>query len=182
MILRIIVSTVVLILFSIPLISTIRKEYRENNRVSKWSVFFLVLAVLLWLAVVISFFAYIMSEYDEVPGKMRGTSSLIRVLFAGFTDFAYCKYGVRNLFRCDSVAQVGECVFRICCELADLHKVFEACVFKVHLFECRRHTDVFIEFDIPVQRFIRTVFKDELYECAISDFLTVGQVMDVAGE
>ncbi|KKK32941.1 hypothetical protein WN59_12925 [Salinicoccus sediminis] len=60
MILRIIVSTVVLILFSIPLISTIRKEYRENNRVSKWSVFFLVLAVLLWLALVISFFAYIM--------------------------------------------------------------------------------------------------------------------------
>ncbi|WP_017549470.1 hypothetical protein [Salinicoccus carnicancri] len=60
MILRIIVSTVVLILFSVPLISTIRKEYRENDRVSKWSVFFLVLAVLLWLTLVISFFAYIM--------------------------------------------------------------------------------------------------------------------------
>lgn len=60
MILRLIVSTVVLILFSFPFISTIKKEYKENHRISKWSVFFLVLAVLLWLALVISFFGYIM--------------------------------------------------------------------------------------------------------------------------
>ncbi|AKG74627.1 hypothetical protein SAMN05216235_2303 [Salinicoccus halodurans] len=60
MIFRIIVGTIVLILFSGPFIIKIRKEYQENHRVSKWSVFFLVLALLLWIGLLISFFGYIM--------------------------------------------------------------------------------------------------------------------------
>lgn len=60
MIIRIIVSTVVLVLFSIPFIKRIQKEREENKSVSKWSIFFLVLAVLLWLALIISFWGYIM--------------------------------------------------------------------------------------------------------------------------
>lgn len=60
MIFRVIVGTIVLILFSVPFIMKIRKEYGENHRVSKWSIFFLVLALLIWIALLITFFGYVM--------------------------------------------------------------------------------------------------------------------------
>ncbi|WP_020006588.1 hypothetical protein [Salinicoccus albus] len=55
MVLRIILGTLVLIFFSIPFIRRIRKDYKADKKVSKWSIFFIAMALVLWLILVISY-------------------------------------------------------------------------------------------------------------------------------
>ncbi|WP_052255402.1 hypothetical protein [Salinicoccus sp. YB14-2] len=54
MIVRAIVGTLVFIFFIIPFINRVRRERNENKRVSKWSIFFIVFAALIWILLMLS--------------------------------------------------------------------------------------------------------------------------------
>lgn len=49
MILRAILGTLVMIFFIIPFIKRIQNDRREGKDISKWSVTFIIIAVVLWL-------------------------------------------------------------------------------------------------------------------------------------
>jgi len=59
MILRAILGTLVFIFFIIPFISRIRKDRNDNQRISKWSIFFIVFATISWIALMLSVFIQI---------------------------------------------------------------------------------------------------------------------------
>ncbi|WP_031546285.1 hypothetical protein [Salinicoccus luteus] len=60
MVIRMIFSAIVLLLFTILFMGKLRKEAKENGRVSKWSIFFLVLAAVLWIALILTIFGMAM--------------------------------------------------------------------------------------------------------------------------
>lgn len=49
MILRAILGTLVMIFFIIPFIRRIQNDRREGKDVSKWSIVFIIIAIVLWL-------------------------------------------------------------------------------------------------------------------------------------
>lgn len=49
MILRAILGTLVMIFFIIPFIRRIQNDRREGKDISKWSIIFIIIAVVLWL-------------------------------------------------------------------------------------------------------------------------------------
>lgn len=58
MILRAILGTLVIVFFLIPFIRRIQNERREGKKVNKWSIFFIVIAVVLWAAMMLSVIIY----------------------------------------------------------------------------------------------------------------------------
>lgn len=58
MILRAILGTLVMIFFIIPFIRRIQAERKEGKDVNKWSIIFIVIAILLWIAMITGVIVY----------------------------------------------------------------------------------------------------------------------------
>ncbi|CAM2835690.1 hypothetical protein [Salinicoccus roseus] len=60
MVIRLIFSAIVLLLFTALFMKKLSRESKEQSRVSKWSIFFLVLAAVLWIALILTIFGMAM--------------------------------------------------------------------------------------------------------------------------
>jgi uncharacterized membrane protein len=60
MVIRLIFSAIVLLLFTALFMKKLSRESKEQGRVSKWSIFFLVLAAVLWIALILTIFGMAM--------------------------------------------------------------------------------------------------------------------------